>query len=126
MYVKRNDDGKIILPLVKLTDDILIAGGSDGVQEFMTQISKRFEKRYRVLGSQITFNGCTIKKFETHSNFEWVNTPHRFSPPLSERVENRNGITLPLFSGLLLSGAFLANLFGWEVEDYPNKWFSVL
>jgi len=67
LYVRRGPEEEICLLLAKLTDDMLIAGNDRDIREFIAQIGHRFETRKSIIGSEISFNGCTITQSDSHT-----------------------------------------------------------
>lgn len=67
MFVKRYDNGHISLILAKVTDDLLIAGERENIEEFNKSIAQRFPISKVILEGQIQFNGATIRQDENGS-----------------------------------------------------------
>lgn len=62
IYVKRNDDKRIVLIAVKVTDDILFAGKIPDLKHFAEEISARYKVRKIIIDDIINFNGCKISQ----------------------------------------------------------------
>lgn len=69
LYVYFNSDLSIKLILVKVTDDLLVAGQPHHIAEFCKKASSRFKVSKVVLSGDIHFNGSIIKQHEP-GNFE--------------------------------------------------------
>lgn len=66
-FVKRNTEGKIIMILAKVTDDMLIAGSIEEIKNFITQVEKRFPISKSIINDDIKFNGCDITQDENNT-----------------------------------------------------------
>lgn len=62
LYMRRDSKGQINLILAKVTDDILIAGNVDEIQQFIQLISQRFKISKSITNKPINFNGCQISQ----------------------------------------------------------------
>lgn len=64
LFVKRNKMGKIIIIIAKVTDDLLMGGSPSEIQNFATEIKKRFDVSKVIIDGAVHFNGCTISQDE--------------------------------------------------------------
>ena len=48
--------------VVKLTDDVLLAGKTKDVKVFSRSLSKQFKISKVIIDNEITFNGCQISR----------------------------------------------------------------
>lgn len=62
LYLQRDDTGKIILLVAKVTDDFLIAGSVQHMKEFTDELKKRFVVGKVVINEPFIFNGCHISQ----------------------------------------------------------------
>lgn len=60
LFVKRNEKGKIVLLVAKLSDDFLMAGISNDLMTFTTTMGKRFIIGRVCKGPRYKFGGCEI------------------------------------------------------------------
>ena len=65
LYIKRGQEGSIMLMIAKLTDDLLMAGTKVAMRQFADLISKRFTISKVILQGEIKFNGCSILRDES-------------------------------------------------------------
>lgn len=64
LFLKRRKDSSIQLILAKITDDLLIAGTTNEMEEFVARISGRFDVSKTIIDAPINFNGCRISQDE--------------------------------------------------------------
>lgn len=67
LFVKRCSKGKIILLVAKLSDDFLVAGMSEDIDEFMIDLQKRFIVGKIVDGPKYAFGRCEIVQMDNGS-----------------------------------------------------------
>lgn len=60
-FIKRNAGGKIIMFVVKVTDDFLISGTNNERKDLVEALGKRFELSKITHGKRNGFNGCEIE-----------------------------------------------------------------
>lgn len=64
LFVKRREDGSILLMVAKVTDDLLIAASAGVMKEFVEQVRKRFKISKSITNGPILFNGALIDRNE--------------------------------------------------------------
>ena len=62
MFIRRNKQDEIVLMVAKVTDDFLVAGKLDYIQEFMDRLKERFTVGKVVIKYRFYFNGCEIQQ----------------------------------------------------------------
>lgn len=62
MYIKRDADNRIVLVAVIVTNDILLAGNIELLNQFAEEISTRYKVRKIIIDDMINFNGCQISQ----------------------------------------------------------------
>lgn len=60
LFSRRDSAGDIILLVAKVTDDILMAGTKEAMQQFSEEISSRFTVSKTIIDAPVKFNGCDI------------------------------------------------------------------
>lgn len=60
LFIKRRQDGSIMLMVAKVTDDLLIAADTETMREFIKKVNERFKVSKSVVDEQILFNGTRI------------------------------------------------------------------
>lgn len=64
IYIKRDDQNRIVIIAVKVTDDILLAGSIPHLNKFAEEISDRYKVSKVIIDDTINSNGCTITQDE--------------------------------------------------------------
>lgn len=62
LYVKTGRDGRMTMIMEKVTDDLLLAGDTEALRDFIRIIKGRFEVRKDIVDDVVMFNGCDIRK----------------------------------------------------------------
>lgn len=62
LYAKMNSQGKIILFLAKVIDDMLIAGSPAAMTNFRDQLASRYELRKSIIDGPVIYNGCRFEQ----------------------------------------------------------------
>ena len=67
LYVRRDNLGKIILIVAKVTDDFICGGSIEDTKAFISEMKKRFEVGKVIINEKFLFNGCEIEQDEQGS-----------------------------------------------------------
>lgn len=62
LFIRRDKDERITLLLEKITDDLLMAGSVQRMEQLSEALARRFRTRKVVLDSEVSFNGCMIRQ----------------------------------------------------------------
>ena len=64
LFLKRDAKGNVILLVAKVTDDFLLGGTKEAMQQFTNLLEKRFEVGKVIIDDMIHFDGCEIRQDE--------------------------------------------------------------
>lgn len=65
LFVRRDNNGSVTLMLAKVTDDLMMVGKREVLDEFLGALNKRFPIRHSVIHETIRFYGFLIMKEST-------------------------------------------------------------
>lgn len=60
VYIKRDENNRVMLMAVKVTEDILLAGNIDRLKRLAEEIYARYKVRKIIFNNAINFNRCKI------------------------------------------------------------------
>lgn len=60
LFIKRNQEEKLVLIVAKTTDDFLVAGEKGAIEAFFGKMKERFVVGKALIESRMKFNGCVI------------------------------------------------------------------
>lgn len=64
IFIKRDQDDKLLIIVAKKTDEFLVAGNKEAIESFFGQMRERFEVGKDIMKSKMKFNGCLLNVHE--------------------------------------------------------------
>lgn len=61
LFYRRHVDGSINLLVAKTSDDFLVSGSRNSIEEFFTRLKVRFEVGKAIIAPVMKFNGCEVR-----------------------------------------------------------------
>lgn len=90
LFVKRNQDGHILILVEKFVDDLLISGHIDSIKHFFNTLRSEFSLGATRTGTDLKFLGCKQKVDEGGSmNFSMANYLNLVKPTQLSRTSRR-------------------------------------